>query len=319
MQNVKQTKALRHPPRKKMRGRWKWYLPFYLMMLPGLLYILINNYLPMAGIVVAFKKVNYRLGLFASPWNGIDNFKFLFKSGSLGTMLRNTILYNVVFIVIGTVLAVAVAIMLNEIRQKFASRLYQTLILMPYLMSMVIVSYLVFAFLSGETGYINNSILKPLGLQPISFYQEQAYWPFILVFVHTWKNIGFTSIVYFAAVVGISKELYESASVEGATKLQQIRHITLPSLKPTVITTFILSISKMFFSDFGLFYQVPKNSGILYPVTQTIDTYVYNALMNQNNPGMSAAAGFIQSIAGCILVILANALIRRISREDAMF
>ena len=234
-------------------------------------------------------------------------------------MIRNTVLYNCVFIILGTVLAIAVAILLNEIRKKFASRVYQTLILLPYLMSMVIVSYLVFAFLSGESGFVNNTILPALGIQPVSFYQEQKYWPFILTFVHLWKGIGFNSIVYFAAVVGISEEQYEAARVEGATKLQQIRYITLPGLKPTVITMFILSVSKVFFSDFGLFYQVPKNSGILYPVTQTIDTYVYTALMNNNNPGMSAAAGLIQSVVGCILVILANALIRKISKEDAMF
>lgn len=316
---AKQAQTLARPTKVKKRRKWTWWLPFYVMMTPGLLYILINNYLPMAGIIVAFKRVNYRLGIFKSPWNGLKNFEFLFRSGSVGTMVRNTVLYNVVFIVLGTILAIAVAIMLNEIRKKFASRIYQTLILLPYLMSMVVVSYLVFAFLSGESGFINNSVLKPLGLQPISFYQEQKYWPFILTFVHIWKGIGFSSIVYFAAVVGISDDLYESARVEGATKLQQIRYITLPCLKPTVITMFILSVSKMFFSDFGLFYQVPKNSGILYPVTQTIDTYVYNALMNQNNPGMSAAAGFIQSVVGCILVILANALIRKISKEDAMF
>lgn len=301
------------------KSKLKKYLPYYIMMLPGLLYFVINNYFPMAGIIVAFKKVNYRLGIFKSPWNGIHNFEFLFKSGSLGTMIRNTILYNIAFIVIGTVMAILVAIMLNEIRQKFASRVYQTIILLPYLMSMVIVSYLAFAFLSGETGFINNSILKPLGMEPISFYQEQKYWPFILTFVHIWKNIGFSSIIYFAAVIGISEDLYESAKVAGASKLQQIWYITLPSLKPTIITMFILNISKIFYSDFGLFYQVPKNSGILYPVTQTIDTYVYNALMTQNNPGMSAAAGFIQSVVGCILVVLANALIRKISKEDAMF
>ncbi len=310
---------LEAPVKRKKRFNWRWWLPFYIMMLPALVYIFINNYLPMAGIVIAFKKINYRLGIFGSPGNGFKNFEFLLRSGSLSTMIRNTVLYNVVFIILGTVFAVAVAIMLNEIRKKLASRIYQTLILLPYLMSMVVVSYLVFAFLSGESGFINNSVLKPLGLQTISFYQEQAYWPFILVFVHMWKGIGFTSIVYYAAVVGIGEDLYESSRVDGATKLQQIRHITLPSLKPTVITMFILSISKMFYSDFGLFYQVPKNSGVLYDVTQTIDTYVYNALINQNNPGMSAAAGLIQSVVGCVLVILANALIRKISKEDAMF
>lgn len=303
----------------KKAGRWKWSIPFYIMMLPGLAYFLINNYLPMAGIVVAFKKINYRLGLFKSPWNGFDNFKFLISSGSLENIIRNTLLYNAAFIVIGTALAIIVAIFLNEIRRKLASRIYQTLVLLPYLMSMVIISYLAFAFLSGESGFINNNIFPVFGIKPVSFYQEKEYWPFILTFVHIWKNIGFSSIIYLAAIVGISDDLYEAARVAGASKLQQIRYITLPCLKPTIITLFILSISKIFYSDFGLFYQVPRNSGILFPVTQTIDTFVYNALMNNNNPGMSAAAGFIQSIVGCILVILANALIRKISKEDALF
>lgn len=303
----------------KKKIRWKRMIPFYLMMTPGLLYFLINNYLPMAGITVAFRKVNYKLGLFKSPWCGFDNFEFLFASGQLGIMIRNTILYNLVFIILGTTLAITVAILLNEVRSKIASRFYQTIILLPYLMSMVVVSYLVYAFLSGETGYINKAVLPALGLKPVSFYQEKVYWPFILVFVNQWKGIGFSMIIYLAAIVGISNDYYEAARVDGASRWQQIRYITLPSLKPTVITMFILSVSKMFYSDFGLFYQVPKNSGILYPVTQTIDTYVYNALMNQNNPGMSAAAGFIQAIVGCVLVVAANALIRKISREDAIF
>ena len=305
--------------KRKKKIQWKRVFPYYLMMLPGIVYFIINNYMPMAGITMAFRKINYRLGIFKSPWCGFDNFKFLFASGQFGTMVRNTILYNLLFIVVGTTLAITIAILLNEIRSKFASRLYQTVILLPYLMSWVIVSYLVYAFLSGETGFINNSILKPLGLQTISFYQEQKYWPFILLFINQWKSVGFNMIIYLSAIVGISNDLYESARVDGASRWQQITKITLPSLKPTVITMFILSVSKMFYSDFGLFYQVPKNSGILYPVTQTIDTYVYNALMNQNNPGMSAAAGFLQAIVGFVLVVGANALIRKISREDAIF
>ena len=175
-------------------------------------------------------------------------------------------------------------------------------------MSWVIVSYLVYAFLSGETGFINNGILKPLGLQTINFYQEQKYWPLSIIFINLWTNVGFSRIIYFSAIVGISNDLYESARVDGASRWQQIVKITLPCLKPTVITMFIISISKMFYSDFGLFYQVPKNSGIL-----------YNALMNQNNPGMSAAAGFLQAIIGFILVVAANLLIRKISKEDAIF
>ena len=305
--------------RKRKKVRWKWMLPFYIMMLPGLLYFLINNYLPMAGIVMAFKKINYSKGIFGSDWNGLANFEFLFASGQFGTMVRNTILYNALFIVVGTVLAIGVAILLNEIRSKIANRFYQTIILLPYLMSWVVVSYLAFAFLSNETGFINNSILESLGASKINFYQEPKFWPFILLFVNEWKNVGFSMIVYLAAIVGISHDYYEAARVDGATRWQQITRITLPCLKPTVITMFILSVSKMFYSDFGLFFQVPKNSGILYSTTMTIDTYVYNALMKQNNPGMSAAAGFLQAIVGFVLVISANALIRKISREDAIF
>ncbi len=308
-----------HPAKVKTMNKWKKYWPYYLMMLPGLLYFLINNYLPMPGVILAFKKVNWRLGIFGSKWNGLANFEFLVSSGQLATIVRNTVLYNLVFIAIGTVLAIAVAILLNEVRNKAANRVFQTLILLPYLMSMVVVSYLVYAFLSVETGYVNNSILPLFGIDPIRFYQEPKYWPFILTFVHLWKGIGFSSIVYLAAVVGISEDYYEAARVDGASKFQQIFKITLPCLRPTIITMFILSISKIFFSDFGLFYQVPKNSGILYPVTQTIDTYVFNALMNQNNPGMSAAAGLFQSVVGCILVVLSNMLIRKVSKEDALF
>lgn len=300
-------------------GTWKKYIPYYIMMIPGLLYLLINNYLPMFGVLIAFKRINYQKGMLKSPWCGLENFQFLFQSGKLGQMIRNTVLYNVAFIILGTVIAITVAILLNEIRSKIASRFYQTVILLPYLMSMVVVSYLAYAFLSGETGYINKSILPALGLEPISFYQEKSYWPFILIFVNQWKNIGFSMIIYLAAIVGISSDYYEAAKVDGAGKWKQICYVTLPCLKPTVITMFILSVSKMFYSDFGLFYQVPKNSGLLYPVTQTIDTYVYNALMNQNNIGMSSAAGFMQAIVGCIMVVAANALIRKISREDAIF
>ena len=304
----------------KPKIRWKKTAAVYLMMLPGLLYFLFNNYLPMAGITIAFRKINYADGIWKSPFVGLDNFKFLFQSGSVFTMIRNTLLYNLVFIILGTVLSIAVAILLNEVRQKFANRLYQTLILLPYLMSMVVVSYLVYAFLSGENGYINNTILPALGSgEKISFYQEKIFWPFILAFVYMWKNIGFNMIIYLAAIIGISGELYEAAKVDGATKWKQIIHITIPQLTPTVITMFILSVGRIFYSDFGLFYQVPKNSGALYDVTMTIDTFVYNALMNQNNISMSSAAGFIQSVVGFILVLAANWIIRKISRENAMF
>lgn len=304
---------------KKKKIRWRKVVPVYLMLFPALLYFFINNYMPMYGITIAFRKLDYKLGILKSPFNGLENFKFLFASGNLGPVVRNTLLYNLAFMVIGTVFPITVAILFNEIRNKWVKKSYQTLLLVPYLMSMVIVSYLVFAFLSADTGFINKSILEPMTGETISFYQEKKYWPFILVFVSQWKGIGFSMVLYLSAILGISTEYYEAARVDGATKWQQIRYVTLPFLKPMVITMTILSISKICMSDFGLFYQVPKNSGTLYSVTQTIDTYVYNALMNQNNIAMSSAASVLQAIIGFILVIVCNTVIRKVSRENAIF
>lgn len=303
----------------KKKIRWRRYIPFYVMALPGLLYLFCNNYLPMFGIVIAFKKLNFAKGIWASKWSGFDNFKFLFESSTAWVIIRNTLLYNIAFIVIGTVFAVAFAVFLNEIRNKYASRTYQTLILLPYLISWVIVSYLVFAFFGADTGFINNSILKKMGLSPINWYTETKYWPFIILFVYIWKATGYSMIIYFSSIVGISQDYYEAARIDGATKWQQIKSITLPLLKPTVITMFILSVGRIFNSDFGLFYQVPKNSGVLYPVTQTIDVYVYNALMQNADYGMSAAASVFQSIVGFALVMAANAIIRKTNEESALF
>lgn len=303
--------------RKKIR--WKKTIAVYAMLLPALIYFFVNNYLPMYGITIAFRKLDYKLGILNSPFCGFENFKFLFASGNMGPVIRNTLLYNIAFIIIGTIFPITVAILFNEIRGKIAKKVYQTAILLPYLMSMVIVSYLVFAFLSADTGFINKMIIEPLTGNTISFYQEKAYWPFILTFIHEWKGIGFGMVLYLSAILGISNDYYEAAKIDGATKWQQIRHVTLPFLKPTVITMTILSVSRICSSDFGLFYQVPKNSGTIYSVTQTIDTYVYNALMNQNNISMSSAASVLQAIIGFALVIAANAVIRKVSREDAIF
>ena len=304
---------------KRAKGSWKRYLPFYLLALPGLVYLICNNYLPMFGIVIAFKKLNFAKGIFASNWIGIDNFKFLFRSSTAWTTIRNTVLYNIGFIILGTVFAVMAAILLNEIRSKFASRTYQTLILLPYLISWVIVSYLVNAFLGADTGLLNNSVLKPLGMEAVNWYSESKYWPFIIMFVYLWKATGYSMIIYYSSIVGISQDYYEAASIDGATKWQQIRTITLPLLKPTIITMFILSVGHIFNSDFGLFYQVPRNSGVLYEATQTIDVYVYNALMKNADYGMSSAASVFQSVVGFILVVIANKIITRSHPESALF
>lgn len=291
----------------------------YCLLLPGILYFAVNNYLPMFGIVIAFKKLNFRLGILGSEWAGLGNFKYLFASSNAWIMTRNTVLYNVAFIVLGIAVQVTVAILLNEVRQKFASRVYQTLILLPFLMSWVIINYLAYAFLNNETGFVNNALLAPLGLERVNFYQDTAWWPFILIFINQWKSVGFGMVIYLSSILGISGDFYEAARIDGAGKWQQIRSITLPGLKSTVITLFILNMGRMFYSDFGLFYQVPRNSGMIYGVTQTIDTFVYNALMVQNNFSLSSAASAYQSIVGFALVLAANGIIRRTSREDAMF
>ena len=295
-------------------------VPIYLMLLPGLAYLIINNYLPMAGIVVAFKKLNFKLGIFGSPWNGLDNFKFLFASGSVGTMLRNTICYNLAFIVLGTIIPITVAILLNEIRSKAMARVYQTSILLPYLMSYVVVSYLAYAFLSVDTGFINKVLIPLFGREKaVLFYQEKKYWPFILTLVNVWKGVGYGCLIYISAINGIPKDYYEAANLDGAGKWKQIRCITLPSLVPSVITLTLLSIGRIFYSDFGLFYQVPLDSGTLYSTTNVIDTYVYRALIKLGNVGMSSAACLYQSVVGFVLVLTANLIVRKVSKENALF
>lgn len=300
--------------KQKKKRSLKRYIPIYLMAVPGLVYLIANNYMPMFGIIIAFKKLNFQKGIFGSDWAGLKNFEFLFKSSTAFQIIRNTLLYNVVFIILGMIVAVAAAIFLNEIRSKFASKTYQTLIMLPYLMSWVVVSYLSYAFLATDTGLINNAF----GLK-INFYSNTTYWPFILTFVNIWKGAGYSMIVYFAAIVGIDGEYYEAAQLDGATRWQQIKNITLPHLKITIITMLILNIGRIFASDFGLFYQIPRNSGILYPVTQTIDVYVYNALMNNSNYGMSSAASVFQSVVGFVLVMITNRIARKVSADSALF
>ena len=305
-------------PHGKKKIRWKRFLPMYMLALPGFIYIICNNYIPMFGIVIAFKRLSMKKGIFGSDWCGFDNFKFLFQSNTAGNIIRNTVLYNIVFIILGTVISIAVAILLNEIRNRVASKLYQSIILLPYLISWVVVSYLVYTLLSSDTGML-NTLIKMLGLKEINWYQEKKYWPLILILCNIWKNTGYSMIIYLSGIVGISQDYYEAAKIDGATKWQQIKKITLPLMKPTIITMFILSIGRIFASDFGLFYQIPRNSGALYSVTQTIDVYVYNALMKNSDFGMSSAASVFQAIVGFILVMAANKVVKKYSEENALF
>ncbi|WP_407945810.1 ABC transporter permease [Paenibacillus puerhi] len=306
----------------KWRHAWKTfkrYRALILMILPGMLYLAINNYLPMFGVIIAFKDINYRKGILGSDWAGLRNFEYLFKTSDAWLITRNTIMYNGFFILINTALAIAVAILLNEVKNRFMSRFYQSIILLPYLISMVIVGYLALAMLNVENGYLNHQILPLFGIEPISWYSEPKYWPFILTIVNIWKNVGYLCIIFLAGIVGIDSEYYEAATLDGASKWQQIRTITLPLLSPTIVVMTLLGIGRIFYSDFGLFYQVPLNSGPLQPATDVIDTYVFRGLMTLGDIGMSSAAGFYQSVVGFTLVLLSNAIIRRRSPEQALF
>ena len=306
-------------PKKKFH--WRQWLPFYIMAIPGFAYLMINNYIPLYGLQLAFKNFSYKKGITGSKWVGFKNFKFLFASSDAYIMIRNTLLYNLVWIILGVLIGVGVAILFNEIRNKAAQRVYQTTILLPYLMSAVVVAYLAYAFLATETGLINTKILKGLFGQEkgAAWYGDAKYWPFILTFVHFWKTIGFSMILYLSALIGIDQSYYEAAMLDGATKWQQITKITLPLIRPTIIMLVIMDIGRIFRSDFGLFYQVPMNQGALYATTQTVDTYVYRALMVNNNLGMSAAASFLQSVVGFILVVTANKIVRTLDDNSSLF
>jgi len=273
----------------------------------------------MFGLVIAFKDVNYQKGIFGSDWAGLRNFEYLFKSSDALIITRNTLLYNGVFIIVNLVVAVGVAILLNEIKKKFFSRLYQSVILLPYLMSMVVVSYLVYAMLSMDTGFMNNTLLPMFGMEEISWYNEPKFWPYILTFVHTWKSAGFLCIVYFAAIIGIDQEYFEAATLDGASKWQQIKTITIPLIAPVITIMTLLAIGRIFYSDFGLFYQVPMDSGSLFDTTNVIDTYVYRGLIQLGDIGMSSAAGLYQSLVGFVLVVLSNYIVRKINKENALF
>ena len=302
----------------RLRKRFIKSIPFYIMALPAVIYLFINNYMPLPGLILAFKNFNAKKGIYGSDWAGFKNFKYLFATGEAFIITRNTILYNLAFIIINTVLAIIVAILLSEMRSKFKN-VYQSLILLPYMISMVIVSYLVFAFLSTENGFLNNTVLKSLGKEPIAWYSEKKYWPFILVLVSCWKVIGYNCIIYLSTILGIDRTFYEAAAIDGAGKMKQIFKITLPLLKPTIIMMTLLAIGRIFYSDFGLFYQVPQNQGALFPVTNTIDTYVYRGLIQNGKPALSAAAGLYQSFVGFILILTANLVVRRIDADSALF
>lgn len=286
------------------------------MVLPGMFYLLINNYLPMIGISFAFKNIDFSVGIWRSEWNGLENFKYLFSTSDAFIITRNTLCYNLVFILLSNVLGVIVGIALAEAASKWLKKISQSCILLPQLISAVILAYIVYGFLSAESGFINTHIVKD---GYIDFYNTRIYWPFILVFVYLWKQIGYTSMIYLSSIISIDRTLYEASYIDGCDRWKQIKYITLPLLKPSIITMVLLQVGRIFYSDFGLFYQVPMDSGSLYRVTNTIDTFVYRSLMKTNNISLSAAASTYQAIVGFIVVMIANAIVRKIDKDNALF
>jgi len=294
-----------------------------LMVLPATVWFICFAYMPMVGMIIAFKEYRYtRDGFLASivnsEWIGFENFKFLFNTPDAWIITRNTVLYNAVFIVLGLVMSVAIAILLSELVNKRLAKVFQTGMFLPHFLSWVIVGYFLFSFLSYDKGVVNQ-VLSWFGADPIQWYNDKTYWPIIIVLVFLWKSVGYNSVIYLAGIMGIDRSLYEAAMIDGANKWQQMRKITIPMLMPLIIILTLLAIGKVFYADFGLFFQVPRDSGPLYSVTNVIDTYVYRGLKVTGEIGMSAAAGLYQSVVGFILVITSNWIVRRIDKDKALF
>lgn len=318
----KEKPASPHQPKRKRWSRDDTELT--LLGLPATIWFVVFCYLPMFGLIIAFKSFKLSPGqgflysLFHSDWAGFDNFKFFLTSNTFGLLLRNTILYNLVFIIINLVIPVTLAIIINQLYSKFASKCYQTMMFLPYFMSWVVVSYFVYAFLNPDKG-LANSIIMGLGGEKVMWYSAPQYWPFILVFMSTWKSMGYNMVVYLASITGIDGSLYEAAILDGATKWQQAKYITLPSIKPMIIIMFILNIGKIFYSDFGLFWQVTQRvPASLYNTVSTFDTFIFQSLQSQISIGQTAAAGLFQAVCCCVTILITNFIVSKVDEDSAI-
>lgn len=325
---MQQTRKPKRVPDLRASGRFskaKKTLMLLTMVAPGALWLLLLRYLPMGGIILAFK--NYKIypkdptflnNLIHSKWVGLDNFKFLFTTGDSWVMIRNTLAYNIVFIILGVIIPVAFAVMMSELSKKFVAKTYQTLMFFPYFLSWVVVSYFLNAFIDAQYSLIPMA-QRAAGETAVSWYTTPGPWPYIIVFANLWKNVGYSTVLYLAAITGIDQTQYEAAAIDGASKWQQILHVTLPNLRTMIAILFILNVGKIFNADFGLFWNVPMQNGALFSVTQVIDTYIYRVLMNTGNIGQSTAAGLLQNIVGFICIIGANAVVKKIDSDSTLF
>ena len=299
-------------------GKLKRYRVLLLMLLPAVLYVILFNYIPMAGIILAFKKYNYVDGIFGSPWNGVDNFRFFFKSGQAWKVTRNTFLYNAAFIIVNNILQLAVAIFLVEIKNKRFRKVSQSFMFLPYFISWVVVSVIAFNILSYDYGIVNKVIVA-FGGEKVNLYSMPKIWPLIIIVFNAWKSVGYGSILYLASIMGIDTSIYEAAEIDGAGKLPRIFKITIPMVRPTMIILVLLAVGGIFRGNFDLFYNLIGTNGTLYDVTDVIDTFTFRALINNNDIGMAAASGFFQSVLCFVTVVFANRLVSSYDKDYALF
>lgn len=294
------------------------YRVLLLMCLPAILFFFAFSYMPLPGIWVAFVKYNYRNGIFGSKFVGLQNFEFLAESGKLLSLTRNTILYNLAFILLGNLLAVFIAILLNEMRSKWFKKVSQTLMFLPYFISQVLVGLLVYSLLNFDTGFI-NSILTTMSMEKWQPYADPKVWPVLMVIIYLWQQTGYNSVVYFAAIMGIDAETIEAARVDGANGFQKIRYIILPSLKPTIVILILFALGGIVKGNFGLFYNIIGSNSILYPTTDIIETFVYRATMTDFNFSTASAVGLYQSIIGFVIVMAVNYIVKKIEPDYSLF
>ncbi|WP_040951773.1 ABC transporter permease [Gorillibacterium massiliense] len=292
----------------------------YLMTIPAMILLLLFNYFPMAGIIIAFKNFNLSNGIFASPWMHpfYENFRYFFTSDNWVSVTRNTILLNLLFIFVGTIVNVALAIMFNEIRVTWFQRTAQSLALLPYFISWIVVGVFAYNILSYEHGMLSELLVK-LGMDKVDWYSKPTAWPFLILLISIWKGVGYNSIIYLATLTGIDHTLYESARIDGATRMQQIRYITVPLLRPTIIVLTLLAIGRIMNSDFGMFYSLVGDNAQLYSTVDVIDTFVFRSLKGSGDMGMAAAASFYQSVLAFVLVYVSNRVARKYESGSALF
>ena len=293
-------------------------LQLYSLLAVPLLLVFVFHYIPLVGISIAFKDYKYNLGILGSKWVGFENFAYFFNSDVFARITWNTLSMNFLFILIGTTVAVILAMLLYEVHSRGATKVFQTVLITPNFISWVIVAYMVFSLLNPNYGFV-NVIRKIFGFSEIDWYGEAKYWPTILIIANVWKKMGIDSIMYYAAIMGMDTSLIEAAKIDGAGRIKCMRYIILPSLIPLIVTLTILAIGSIFRADFGLFYQVPRNVGLLYKTTDVVDTYIFRTMREVGDLGLSSAVGVLQSCVGFIMVMITNHITKKISPENSMF